>query len=168
MNHQYHDFLLKAYALKALPRAGWIRAGIAQPESVAAHSWGLSLLISLLAPKTLDLLRMHHMALAHDLPEVITGDITPHDGISKTDKKEREAKAAHSFLPPHILNAWQEYEENKTPEAQFVHMLDKLDMALQAQLYAHQADTQEFIESATPHIPQELLSLLKQPKPQNQ
>lgn len=168
MNHPHHNFLLKAYALKALPRAGWIRAGIEQPESVAAHSWGLSLLISLLAPTNLNHLRMHHMALAHDLPEVITGDITPHDGIPKAEKKEREAKAARSFLPPHILKAWQEYEENKTPEAQFVHMLDKLDMALQAQVYAHQANTQEFIESATPHIPQELQSLLNQLKPQNQ
>ena len=168
MTHPHHNFLLRAYALKALPRAGWIRSGIANPESVAAHSWGLSLLITLLAPQHLNHLRMHHMALAHDIPEVITGDITPHDGVSKSEKKEREAKAARSFLPPNILRAWQEYEENQTPEAQFVHMLDKLDMALQAQIYAEQANTQEFIDSASSHIISELLSLLQHPKSKNQ
>ena len=160
MNHVHHEFFLKAYTLKSLPRAGWIRAGIEHPESVAAHSWGLSLLISFLAPKHLNHLRMHHMAIAHDLPEVITGDITPHDGISKIEKKKRETAAAQSFLPPHILKAWQEYEQNETLEAQFVHMLDKLDMALQAQVYSKEADTQEFIDSARPHIQQELLVLL--------
>ena len=168
MNHSCHEFLLKAYTLKALPRAGWIRAGITHPETVAAHSWGLSLLISLLAPKHLNHLRMHHMAIAHDLPEVITGDITPHDGISKVEKKRRETVAATSFLPPHILEAWQEYERNETPEAHFVHMLDKLDMALQAQVYAKEANTQEFIDSAEPHIPPELHYFLEQLKSQNQ
>lgn len=168
MNHPHHTFLLKAYELKSLPRAGWIRSGIEQPESVAAHSWGLSLLISLLAPKHLDHMKMYHMAIAHDLPEVITGDITPHDGISKKEKKEREARAAHSFLPPHILKAWQEYEDNETPEAKFVHMLDKLDMALQAQVYEKRSDTKEFIDSAAPYIPQELQHLLRPTKAQNQ
>ena len=155
MNHPYHLFLLKSYQLKALPRAGWIRAGIEQPES-------------LLAPKHLNHLRMHLMAIAHDIPEVITGDITPHDGVSKKEKKERETVAAHALLPPNILEAWKEYDENKTPEAQFVHMLDKLDMGLQAQVYEQEANTKEFIDSAMPHIPQELLSLLEKPKSRNQ
>ena len=160
MSVSIHRFILEAYELKSLPRAGWLRADIHAPETVAAHSWGLSLLISLLAPKHLNHLRMHNMAIAHDLPEVRTGDITPHDGISKTEKKRREKKAAESFLPHHILEAWQEYEDNKTPEAQFVHMLDKLDMALQAQVYAKEAHTEEFIDSARPHIPKEWLHLL--------
>ena len=160
MSSALHEFLLQAYALKALPRAGWIRAGIAQPESVASHSWGLSLLISLFAPQSLNRARMYEMALAHDLPEIITGDITPHDGISKTEKKEREKKAAESLLPNHLHKAWMEYERNETKEAQFVHMLDKLDMALQAQVYQQEADTQEFIDSAHPHIPKELLEYL--------
>ena len=161
MNDSIHQFLLKAYELKALPRAGWVRSGVLSPESVASHSWGMSLLISILAPKNLDHLKMHHMALAHDLPEVITGDITPHDGISKSEKKERERAAATSFLPSHILEAWKEYEENETAESKFVHMLDKLDMALQAQIYKSQTDTNEFLESAKPHISKELLTLMK-------
>lgn len=155
MNHATHNFLLSAYALKALPRAGWIRSNVPDPESVAAHSWGLSLLISILAPKNLDHLRMHNMAIAHDLPEVITGDITPHDNIPKHEKKRREQEAAQSLLPKHLMEAWLEYENNTTPEAHFVHMLDKLDMALQAQIYAKNTDTQEFIDSAAPHIPEE-------------
>lgn len=160
MNSSLHDFLIRAYALKKLPRAGWIRAGITHPESVAGHSWGLSLLVSLFAPKKLNRERMYEMALTHDLPEIITGDITPHDGISKEEKRIREGKAAQELLPDHLHKAWLEYERNETEEAQFVHMLDKLDMALQAQVYKDEADIQEFMASAAPHIPTELQALL--------
>ena len=41
----------KAFELKSLPRAGWLRKGITHPESVAAHSWGLSMLCLEFAPR---------------------------------------------------------------------------------------------------------------------
>jgi putative hydrolase of HD superfamily len=160
MNTSMHAFLIQAYELKSLPRAGWIHAGLSHPESVAAHSWGISLLISVLAPQHLNREKMYEMALTHDLPEIITGDITPHDGIPKEEKKKREGIAAKDLLPPHLHQAWLEYERNETEEAQFVHMLDKLDMGLQALVYREEADTQEFIDSASPHIPKALQELL--------
>ena len=154
------DFLLQAYHLKHLSRAGWCRVGIHVPESVASHSWGVALLVLLLSPPHLNRERMLELALVHDLPEVIVGDITPHDNITKKEKQRRETQAATTLLPPHLFAIWKEYEEHQTEESIFVHMLDKLDMALQAVAYEHQADTQEFVSSAKKKIPDTLWSVL--------
>ncbi len=43
------DALLHAYGLKDEARQGWVLRGIVDPESVAAHSWGTSLLCLLFA-----------------------------------------------------------------------------------------------------------------------
>ena len=37
------ELLAEAMRLKALDRAGWKRVGVVNPESVAAHSWGVAL-----------------------------------------------------------------------------------------------------------------------------
>ncbi len=142
--------LLQALRLKTIPRAGWLRVGIRQPESVADHSWGVAFLAVSLCPPDLDRVRVLELAILHDLPEVIVGDITPHDGISRAEKARREAEAADVLFAdqPSLHSVWREYVENTTPEARFVHALDKLEMALQAEVYGENADTREFIESA--------------------
>ena len=146
------ELLLEVLRLKALPRAGWLRVNIASPESVAGHSWGLAWLVLLLCPEELDRERAVGMAIVHDLPEVLVGDITPHDGISSTEKARQEAAAADQLLGqrPHLRALWQEYADHTTPESKLVHQLDKLDMALQAIRYHKDtsADTAEFIHSA--------------------
>ena len=150
----------KAFELKSLPRAGWLRKGITHPESVAAHSWGLSMLCLEFAPRVhppLDLEQVLKLALTHDIPEVLAGDITPHDGISKTQKQHLERNAANVMLNSTMLEWWQEYENNDTLEAKFVHAMDKIDMALQAMLYQNQANTEEFILSAWKKVPKEWL-----------
>ena len=156
------DFLLEAYQLKSLPRAGWLRVGIENPESVASHSWGLGLLIMLYCPPHINKERALELAMIHDLPEVIVGDITPHDPISKEEKQKQEQAAARKLLPPNLYNAWLEYQENQSLESRFVHQLDKLDMAVQAMAYRNLAPTQEFIKSAQRSLSQELNQLLSQ------
>ena len=149
---------LKAFELKALPRAGWIRQGIEHPESVAAHSWGLAILCLEFAPRVqmnLNLEKVLKLALTHDLPEVLVGDITPHDGISKSQKQQLEENSAKTVLNSTMFEWWQEYDVNDTPEAKFVHAMDKIDMALQAMLYQNQVDTKEFILSAWKKVPEE-------------
>ena len=42
--------ILEWLHLKNVARAGWVRAGVESPESVAAHSWGMSLLALHLCP----------------------------------------------------------------------------------------------------------------------
>ena len=146
----------KAFELKALPRAGWIRKGITHPESVAAHSWGLAMLCLEFGPRVdppLNVERILALALIHDLPEVIAGDITPHDGVSKVDKQRREHQSATKLLNSNMLDLWNEYDANLTPEAMFVHAMDKIDMALQALTYQTQTDTTEFLLSAWKKTP---------------
>lgn len=132
--------LLEVAALKALPRAGWVRQGVPAPESVAAHSFGVAWLAALLCPPELDRLRVLEIALLHDVPEVRAGDITPHDGVGRAEKRRLEAAAAAGLLGglPRALAAWAEYDAGQSPEARFVHELDKLDMGLQALVYARQ------------------------------
>ena len=138
-------------ALKQLPRTGWVRSGVDNPESVAAHSWGMSILAMHLCPEELDKMRVIEMCLVHDLPEIEVGDLTPHDDL--TNKFEDE-KSAMEKLAPQWLELFLEYEQQDTPESRFVKYLDKLDMAVMARFYEEQQglDLSEFIASARKYI----------------
>ena len=162
--------LLEALKLKALPRSG-VRAGGAQPEAVAAHSWGVAYLVLVLCPEKLDRGRALAIAVAHDLAEVRCGDITPHDGVPAAEKSARERSAMEGLaagLPngDEILALWREYEDGASPEGRFVKACDKLDMALQAQRYsaAQGLDLAEFVESALGRLPEGVLRELATPE----
>lgn len=151
--------------LKRLKRQGWIDRGVDQPESVADHSWRLALMVMLIASRNaeLDAERAVCLALVHDLPEAMTGDITPFDdrlGVQAVDrdalfhqtpeysqradraKTDAERQAIHAItaelpgdLSAMLVDAWEEYEAFDTPEARLVHQLDKLETWLQALEY---------------------------------
>lgn len=146
--------LLETLALKDLPRAGWLRVGVERPESVAAHSWGVAWLVLALCPPGLDRGRALAIAVVHDLAEVRVGDITPHDGIDRAEKARREAAAFDALVAAlpgaaDLQGLRAEYEATSSPEGRFVKACDKLDMALQAAVYADGgAPTAEFVESA--------------------
>lgn len=155
------EHLKRAMTLKELPRAGWVRAGVDSPESVAAHSWGVAYLVLALSPlrDDIDLGTALSMAVIHDLAEARTGDITPHDGIARADKARLESKALEALVAPlrhrrELQQLWRDFEDGTTREGRFVRACDKLDMALQAQRYAQTQgrDTTEFIESALAEI----------------
>ena len=133
--------------LKDILRTGWVRAGVDSPESVAAHSWGMSVLAMHLCPENLDRMRVIEMCLVHDLPEVEVGDLTPNDDTSTKSKDEHRAMTR---LAPQWLDLFEEYEAQETEEANFVKYLDKLDMALMARIYEERQglDLSEFIVSA--------------------
>ena len=153
------DELKEILGLKNVLRAGWVRAGIESPESVAAHSWGMSMLALKLAPKELDLTRVLSLCIVHDIPEVRVGDLTPHDD---TSTKAEDELNAMTKMAPEWVGLFEEYERGKTPEAKFVKQLDKLDMALQAEIYQSEFDIplNEFIESARLRIGDEVLKNL--------
>lgn len=145
------DNLLEMLELKQLSRTGWVRSGVENPESVAAHSWGMAILALRLAPKDLNLERVLSLCLVHDLPEVRVGDLTPHDDTS--NKAELEHKAM-SEIAPQWLSLFEEYEAAETGEAKFVKQIDKLDMGLQAIMYQNKQEIAlaEFIASAKSKI----------------
>jgi putative hydrolase of HD superfamily len=66
--------------LKKVRRSGWMfKAGISSAESVADHSFSLSVMAMVFSDlKGLNTERAVKMAIIHDLAESITGDIIPH------------------------------------------------------------------------------------------
>ena len=122
------------------------------------------------------------MALVHDMAESLVGDITPVDGVTKDEKSRRETETmdyiCNSLLgsvdggaqAKGIREVWQEYEDNQTPEAHFVHDVDKMELLLQMIEYerSHEGriDLGEFSWVATrivlPEVQQWAAELLKE------
>jgi putative hydrolase of HD superfamily len=132
-------FVLRALALKDAPRRGWLRAGVARPESVADHSWGVALLAAVATPEGLDRARVLELAALHDLAEAAVGDLVPGEYASKEEKLALERRGLEGLLAeaPDALRArlladFDELASDASPEARFVHELDKLEMAFQA------------------------------------
>ena len=125
--------------------------------------------------------RLLKLALLHDLEEAITGDLTPQDKESKGENIVKAQKISArqqllSYFPKENQRAyrelWSELENEKSKEAQLVHELDKLEMALQANEYAkggiEAMKLKEFFESARAAIQdpklQQLLDEISSPK----
>lgn len=156
------EFVRRALALKDTPRKGWTRAGVARPESVADHTWGV-LLLALVAAESrpgLDRARLLEVALAHDLAEAVTGDLVPGDYKDKAEKLARERAAMEALvewaplaLRTRLIARFEEYATGASEEAKLVHDLDKLEMAFQADRYASlgvaRADLEPFLGSAS-------------------
>jgi len=135
-------FLRIAGQLKQTARAGWVLRGIADPESVADHTFRVCLLALVLSREVepaLDRERCLAMALVHDLAESVVGDITPYDGIPVEEKHRREREALRELGgvlgDGEVLALWEEYQAAATPEARFVKEMDKLETVLQAAEY---------------------------------
>jgi putative hydrolase of HD superfamily len=145
--------------LKQLFRQGWLQRGVphARCESVAEHTFAVAVLALFLADAhfpDLNAAKVLRMALLHDFGEIYAGDITPADGIDRGDKQRLEQQAVRQVLHKLPRGAayvalWEEYERGTSPEARFVRQIDRLEMALQASVYEHQAltDLSEFFTS---------------------
>jgi putative hydrolase of HD superfamily len=146
--------------LKQLYRQGWLQHGIPEAlcESVAEHSFSTALLALLLADAfslELDRQQVLLLALIHDLGEIYAGDFTPEDRLLAKEKHTLEARAIERVfgrLPDgqRYIRLWQTYERGETHEARFVRQVDRLEMALQASIYARRGypDLQDFFDSA--------------------
>ncbi len=151
-------FLRIAGLLKRVPRSGWVKVGVDSPESVADHTFRTAILCMTFSDlEDLDGLKMMQMALIHDLPEVITGDLTPKERTEEAVEREDAAmKQLLSLLPRRLLEKylkiWLEYTECETKEARAVRELEKLEMTLQAREYAKAQPSlkglERFMESA--------------------
>ncbi|EER45616.1 HD domain-containing protein [Histoplasma capsulatum var. duboisii H88] len=149
--------------LKTTKREGWRRFGIAHGESISDHMYRMSIMTMFAPPALaakLNIPRCTKMALIHDMAESIVGDITPADThIPKVEKARREAEvieyisksllgAVPGLASQDIQEIFEEYEDNDTLEAKFVHDIDKLELLLQAVEYershAGKLDLSEF------------------------
>jgi putative hydrolase of HD superfamily len=110
-------------------------------DTVASHSWRLAVLTFLIAEELkldVDILRAVKLALVHDFPEAITGDIDAHlvhnDNHLKTEKIEKENIAINELSAVlsdlqgiEIKNLWMEYSNQESKEAKYVYALDKIE-----------------------------------------
>ena len=133
------NFVKLSGKLKKLPRSGWLmKVGVKDPESVAEHIFGTSVLCMLIGDlKHIDTSKMIRMALLHDLCESITGDLMP--GMSKRKNEDNAMKKILSYLPEQVKKyyheIWNDYYNRKSEESEIVRELDKLEMAFQALYY---------------------------------
>lgn len=159
------DLALHAAQLKRMPRSGWQIRGApigGQPESVAAHSYGVVFLTMLLVDldeRDLDREQALRIAVLHDLAESLVGDLprTVSRFIPPALKHQAEETAMQEIVGMTPLAAcyladWNLYAEGTTAEAQVVKDADKLDMMLQAFLYeqAGQRNLDDFWRNVTP------------------
>jgi len=116
-----------------------------EKESVSAHSFMMSLMAIVFAPRLQTSVNMEHvlkLCAAHDLAESKVHDIPVHEQVKNEsvckNKYDCELAVMKSFrdllgtpVGEELILLWLEYEEQKTPESRFVRALDKLDVDLQ-------------------------------------
>lgn len=128
-------FIIEADKLKEIFRQTLLTQS-RRAENSAEHSWHFALMIIVLAEHSnhqpLDVLRVLKMVLIHDLVEIDAGDTFAYDTKNMADQHEREAKAAtriFGLLPPdqttEFRALWDEFEEQKSPEAKFAAACDR-------------------------------------------
>ncbi len=151
------DLLIRINRLKTTPRTGWAQRGVPAPESVADHSHGVALialaLLDLVDEPDLDRAAGLAMAITHDLPEAVTGDLSL--GASRLLPKGAKA-AAESAAMSELLGGttvaarwravWDAFEAQGTPEARLVRDADRLDLLVQALAYERSRGSLELEE----------------------
>lgn len=164
------DLLEAAGKLKRIRRAGWVEAGIQEPESVAEHSYRTALLAMILADlQGLDAEKAVRMALLHDLAEAEVGDLTPEEkgakGRAHTLEEDEAMDRLLSQLPEPLSarysSLWRELRCAASPEAGMVTQADKLEMCIQALEYKGEAldpsRLNRFLRIEVRGLPEELL-----------
>ena len=130
--------------LKQLPRTGWLQRGVARPESVAEHSFGVAALALLVGDVVggLDRGRLLAIAMLHDMAEALLSDLpasaTRLLGAEAKHAAERRAiEELFGRLPgcAEYLALWEEYAGGGSREARLVKGLDRVEMLAQALAY---------------------------------
>jgi len=128
------DFILELDKLKGVTRKTR-PIGLDRYENSAEHSWQLAMLaVSLVhyaaAPVNID--RVVHMLLVHDIGEIDTGDtiLYAEGGWEERKQAERVAVARIAGLLPEpqaaaMMDLWLEFEHGTTAEARFANAVDR-------------------------------------------
>uniref|UniRef100_A0A7J2TJY4 5'-deoxynucleotidase n=1 Tax=Archaeoglobus fulgidus TaxID=2234 RepID=A0A7J2TJY4_ARCFL len=119
-------FIHEVGSLKLIPRSGWLKIGIKNPESVAEHSFRTAIIAFLLA-KDLGIekaMKAAFCALIHDLHEARTTDLHK---LAKRYVKVDEERAKNDQI---------ELEIDFCDVEKFVRDADKLELAFQAVEYS--------------------------------
>lgn len=144
-NESILRFYLLATSLKNKIRQGSIYWNVQAPrrESVAEHVYDTCILAIAIDSEynlNVNLKKVLEMLIIHELEEVVIGDITPFDNISNEEKLELGKKAVLDILSSltkkeDYIKLTNEFNEQKTKEAKFAYLCDKLDFDIQMKLY---------------------------------
>lgn len=129
--------------LKMEMRHSWLSNG--RQESVAEHTWRVSLMAMLIEPhlpQKVDTVKMLKMIIIHDLVEADATDIPAFETMNNVElkamKRENEIKAIERIRDTlggqegQILHdLWFEFEDKETYEAKVANALDKLEAQIQ-------------------------------------
>ena len=125
-------------------------------SDIKDHIFDLILITKLLKPYLpayIDTEKMIDYAIVHDLTEVITGDITTFEGITKEEKKRVEKIAREYLIEKYqsILNIntlLEDFENSKDLEAKTLHMIDKVHSSIEFLKY----DNEKKVDMDNPEI----------------
>lgn len=144
----YLDFFKTVGKSKRLPRSGWVREKVNDPESVAEHSFRVGVLITMLGNNLdprLDKNKLLKMVIVHGLSEVVTGDVVVERwdiiDVKKRDEKEKQEREGIKKIFNKInqsneyLSIFDEMVARDTLEAEAFWQLDNLEMVIQALEY---------------------------------
>uniref|UniRef100_H2Y8K8 HD domain-containing protein n=1 Tax=Ciona savignyi TaxID=51511 RepID=H2Y8K8_CIOSA len=120
-------FLSLVGQLKRTKRSGWVLRGVNEPESVSDHMYRMAVMAMVCKDASSSLDRNREAAMSHmcSLIDVNMGQ--------------------------ELIELFEEYEAQSSPEARYVKDLDRFDMILQAQHYEDEESNpgrlQEFFDS---------------------
>lgn len=129
------EFVLEIDRLKSVLRQSYL-IDSDRHENSAEHSWHLALAAMVLgeyAKEKIDVGKVIHLVLVHDLVEIDAGDTFIYDEAANVGKAAREQEAANrlfGILPEEqaqtFMAFWREFEDRQTPESKFAFALDRL------------------------------------------
>lgn len=133
---EYLEILHVAEKLKDTPRH--CTTSNRRTESVAEHSWRISLMAFLLKHefKDVDINKVVDMCLIHDLGECFTGDIptfikTDEDRDVEDSLLNKWVKSLPTDVSNELMSLYEEMEAQETKEAKLYKSLDKLEALIQ-------------------------------------
>lgn len=173
------DFMATVGKSKRLLRSGWVREKVKDPESVAEHSFRITVLAIVLADQLgVDKEKLIKMTFVMNLGEITTGDLVFERGElidikKKGEKESKEKEGVKNILrdigaDKEYINIFDEMIKRKSPEAKIFWQIDKLEMAMQALEYEKDQNKRldEFFTNAglqieTPILKKIFLEILK-------
>lgn len=134
------QFIHVAEQLKKEMRHSWLSNG--RQESVAEHTWRLTVMAMALEPYLKQPLRMEKllkMLIIHDLVEVYAGDIPAFEKSNRKEQKHANEQRAIERLQQllggvagqELYDLWQDFESRETYEAKVANAIDKLEVQIQ-------------------------------------
>jgi putative hydrolase of HD superfamily len=134
-------------ALKNISRTGWMQHGLRIAESVAEHSFESALLaLDLASAAGMNAERAAVLALVHDVPEAIMGDMPK---WSSERVRRIDEEAMREIKSDKIGELFREFEEGRSNEAKIARLCDLLATNIQARRYMKQGYNMAEIEEKT-------------------